>query len=169
MKPDWDKLMKQFADSKETLIADVDCTAKGQPLCETHGVRGYPTIKHGDPNALEDYQGGRSFKELKKFADELKPKCSPFNIDLCDDDEKAKINELAALGADALKEKIEAEEKKIEEAEETFKNEVEKLQKQYQDLSDAKDATVKEVKDSGLGLMKSVAAQIASKDAKEEL
>jgi len=167
MKPDWDKLMKEFKDDKTKLIADVDCTAKGQPLCETHGIRGYPTIKHGDPNNLEDYQGGRTFKDLKDFANTLKPLCSPVNLDLCEDDQKAKIEELMALPADDLAAKIKEEEKKISDAEETFKTEVEKLQKQYQDLSTAKDETIAGVKAAGLGLMKSVQAAAGAK--KEEL
>ena len=45
MKPDWDKLMDAFADSTTALVADVDCTADGKPLCDANGVRGYPTIK----------------------------------------------------------------------------------------------------------------------------
>ena len=92
MKPAWDKLMDAFADSKTALVGDVDCTAAGKPLCDSNGVQGFPTIKWGDPSALEDYQGGRDFDALKKFADEnLKPMCSPSNIDLCDDDKKAEI------------------------------------------------------------------------------
>ena len=59
MKPDWDKLSAEFADSKTVVIADVDCTAGGKSLCEEIGVRGYPTIKFGDPHNLEDYKGGR--------------------------------------------------------------------------------------------------------------
>jgi len=168
MKPDWDKLMKEFKDSKTTLIADVDCTAKGQPLCETHGIRGYPTIKYGDPNALEDYQQGRDLASLQKFAKELKPLCSPFNIDLCEDEEKAKIEELEKLGESELADKIKEEEKKIEEAESTFKAEVEKLQEKYTSLSKEKDDAIAAVKASGLGLMKSVQAKVKSA-SKEEL
>jgi len=156
MKPAWDKLMKKFADSKTILVADVDCTAAGKDLCSTHGVQGYPTIKHGDPSSLEDYKGGRDFDALKKFAEGLKPSCSPFNIDLCDADQKAKIDELMALSSDDLKEKIKTEEKKISDAEATFKKEVEKLQKKYETLNKNKEETVAKVKDSGLGLMKTV-------------
>lgn len=37
-------------------------------------------------------QGARTFDDLKKFAEEnLKPMCSPKNIDLCDDEKKADI------------------------------------------------------------------------------
>merc|ERR1712072_1677520 len=74
------------------LVGDVDCTAAGKPLCDSNGVKGFPTIKYGDPSALEDYKGGRDYDALKKFADEnLKPMCSPSNLDLCDDEKKAEI------------------------------------------------------------------------------
>jgi hypothetical protein len=68
MKPDWDKLIGEFKDSKTVLIADVDCTAAGKPLCDTKGVRGFPTIKYGDPNDLQDYEGGREYAALKVMA-----------------------------------------------------------------------------------------------------
>merc|ERR1712086_753941 len=121
-KPDWDKLMDAFADSETVLIADVDCTTEGKPLCEQFGVKGYPTLKWGDPSNLEDYKGGRDYKSLEKFAKEnLKPICSPSNIDLCDDEKKAEI------------------EKKVEEAEAAFKEGVEALQAKYQSMMDEKE------------------------------
>merc|ERR1711920_1171086 len=99
-KPDWDKLMEEFKDHKTALIADVDCTAEGKSLCETVGVQGFPTIKWGDPNALEDYNGERTYDALKKFAKEnLKPLCGPANLDLCSDEKKAEINALQALSS----------------------------------------------------------------------
>merc|ERR1712157_452428 len=86
--------MDAYADSKTALVADVDCTAEGKPLCDSHGVQGFPTIKWGDPSNLEDYEGGRDFASLEKFAKEnLKPMCSPKNIDLCDDEKKEKTQE----------------------------------------------------------------------------
>ncbi len=36
MKPDWDKLMAAFEGHKTTLVADVDCTAGGEALCQEH-------------------------------------------------------------------------------------------------------------------------------------
>merc|ERR1712193_157311 len=87
MKPDWDKLIAEFKDSKTVLIADVDCAAGGKSKCDEVGVRGYPTIKYGDPSDLQDYKGGRDYKALKKHAESLGPTCSPSNIDLCDDDQ----------------------------------------------------------------------------------
>jgi len=159
MKPDWDKLIDKFAGSATQLVADVDCTADGKPLCDANGVRGYPTIKWGDPADLQDYQGGRSYKELEKFAEEnLKPVCSPKNIDLCDDDKKAEIAKLQAMPLAELEAAIAAEEKKQEEAEEYFKAEVQKLQEKYQALSEEKDQKIEAVKKAGLGLMKAVKA-----------
>jgi len=162
MKPAWDKLTKDFADSKTAGVFDVDCTAAGKPLCDSNGVRGFPTIKYGDPNALEDYEGGRSYDDLKEFADEnLKPVCSPTNIDLCDADKKAEIEKFQAMSAVDLDSAISEKEEEMESAEKTFKSEVEKLQKKYEQLQKDKEAAIKAVKDAGLGLMKSVAAHAA--------
>mmetsp|Transcript_14768 Transcript_14768/g.24867 ORF Transcript_14768/g.24867 Transcript_14768/m.24867 type:complete len:155 (+) Transcript_14768:171-635(+) len=128
MKPDWDKLMGEFAGSATQLVADVDCTADGKSLCETVGVRGYPSIKWGDPSDLQDYQGGRDFDALKNFADEnLKPMCSPKNLDLCDDEKKAQITKYQDMSDEDLAAAISSEEKKLDDAEAEFKAEVEKL------------------------------------------
>jgi len=169
MKPDWDKLMAEYKDSTTAAVVDVDCTAAGKSLCDANGVRGYPTIKYGDPSDLQDYKGGRSLKDLQKFASEnLGPVCGPNNLDLCDDAKKAEIQKLQAMPAAELDAKIEEEEAKMEEAEANFKAEVNKLQEKYQSLSDAKDKAIQEVKDSGLGLMKAVKAS-APKADKDEL
>eukprot|EP00536_Pseudo-nitzschia_multiseries_P004848 jgi/Psemu1/189159/e_gw1.85.103.1 len=157
MKPDWDKLMDEYKDSETQLIADADCTAEGKPICDSNGVRGFPTLKYGDPSDLQDYQGARSYEALKKFIDEeLKPVCSPSNLDLCDDDKKKEIEALFALDTAALEAKIAEEEKKIEAAEEKFKSGVEELQATYQKLMTEKEETEAAVKAAGLGLMKSV-------------
>merc|ERR1711997_87524 len=92
-----------------SLVADVDCTAGGEKLCQKVGVQGYPTIKYGDPDDLKDYQGGRSYEDFKKFAAEnLGPTCGPGeNIDLCDEKTKANINKYAAMSPAELEGKIE--------------------------------------------------------------
>merc|ERR1712113_624778 len=109
--------------SPTKLVADVDCTAAGQPLCEKHGVKGYPTIKYGDPSDLQDYQGGRSFDDLKKFAEEnLGPSCGPNHLDLCSDDVKAKLETFMKMSAGKL-------EGKIRNAQKILKEEVPLMQK----------------------------------------
>jgi len=164
MKPAWDKLMTEFKDHKEVLVGDADCTADGKSLCEEVGVQGYPTIKFGDPSALEDYQGGRDFDSLKKHAEtKLKPSCSPSNLDLCDDAKKAEIVKLQAMSESDLESAISGKEKEISAAESNFKSEVEKLQAKYKGLQEEKEAAIKAVKDSGLGLMKAVKAAAKKK------
>jgi len=107
MKPAWDKLMTDFEGSTTSLVADVDCTESGKDLCETHGVGGFPTIKYGDPGDLKDYQGGRDYEELKKFASEnLGPTCGPDYMDLCDAKSKDKINKYMAMSTADLEAKI---------------------------------------------------------------
>ncbi|GKY98211.1 hypothetical protein MPSEU_000778800 [Mayamaea pseudoterrestris] len=159
MAPDWEKLAEGFDGDKVGLVAEVDCTAEGKSLCDANGIKGFPTLKFGDPNSLEDYQGQRSFKDLEKFAKEnLKPVCSPANIDLCESDKKKQINDYLKLDDATLDSKIKEEETKLTKAEEEFKAAVEKLQSDYQKLSEDKDKKLAEVKEAGLGLLKSVKA-----------
>jgi hypothetical protein len=167
MKPDWDKLASQFKDSTSVLVADVDCTAGGKSLCDQVGVRGYPTIKHGDPNDMQDYKGGRDFASLKKFAEGLGPTCSPSNLDLCDDSKKTQIQEFAAMGADKREATIKEKEAESAKLEADFKAFVDGLQKQYKEASDKKDKDIEAIKNSGLGLLKAVHAH--EKKAKSEL
>jgi len=99
MKPDWDTLAGEYADSKTVLIADVDCTADGKPLCEKHGVKGYPTIKtfaSGDSDGT-DYEGGRDLAALRKHAESLGPSCSVDNKDLCSAEDLVTLEKYAAM------------------------------------------------------------------------
>ena len=126
-------------------------------VSETHGVDGFPTIKYVDPNNLESYEGGRDLDALESFAKEsLGPTCGPANIDLCDAAKKAQIEKYLAMSHDDLKAAVAAETKKMDDAEENFKAEVQKLQDTYQKLSEEKDQAIAAVKEAGLGLMKSV-------------
>jgi hypothetical protein len=155
--------MDEYKDSKTAVVADVDCTTGGKSLCETHGIRGYPSIKWGDPSALEDYQGGRSLDDLKAFAAEnLKPVCSPSNLDLCDDEKKAEIKKFSDMSDADLEAAITAKKKEIEAAEEAFNTALKGLQEKYEQLQKDKDEGLKAVKESGLGLMQAVAAHAAS-------
>jgi len=169
MKPSWDKLMKKYAGNKEALVGDVDCTAAGKDLCETHGVQGFPTIKWGDPSDLQDYEGGRELEDFKKFAEEnLKPQCSPKNLELCDDEKKKQIGDIMALSSVDLEAKIAEKAKMQSDTEDNFKEEVDKLQKRYEFLEKDKKEKLEEIKNSGLGLMKAVMATKKS-HGKEEL
>ena len=168
MKPAWDKLMDAFADSPTALVADVDCTAEGEPLCGEHGIQGFPTIKYGDPTSLEDYEGGRDYDSLKAFADEnLKPMCSPSNLDLCDDVKRAAIEKFMTMSTEELTAAIAEKNAAIEKLNSDFESGVEELQKTYEKLMTEKDEGIKKIKDSGLGLMKGVLAASKAKGSDE--
>jgi len=157
MAPDWNKLMDEFNGHETKLIADVDCTADGKPLCEQVGVRGYPTLKYGDPDDLQDYEGGRDFASLHKHVeDKLVPMCSPKNIDLCDADKKAEIEKFQGMDKAALEALVAEETKKIETAEADFKKGVEGLQATYEKMTKDKDEAIEAIKNAGLGLAKAV-------------
>merc|ERR550517_2151108 len=98
MAPAWADLMEEYAGSPTTLISKVDCTADGQSLCQKNDVSGYPTIKYGDPNDLQKYEGGRDDSALKEFAAEnLGPTCSPDNRDVCDDAQIERLEKFEAM------------------------------------------------------------------------
>ena len=101
---------EDFADSDIVLMADVDCVGAGKELCNKNGVKGFPTIKFGDPNALEDYKGGRDEDSLRKFASELKPSCDVSTLDHCSDDQKEVVKTMQALDLDELKKMLSAAE-----------------------------------------------------------
>jgi len=99
--------MEDFKGSSTSLVADVDCTAEGKELCSTHGVRGYPTIKHGEVGDLKDYNGGRTYEDLKKFADEnLGPTCGPATLDLCPEADRARLENFMKMSAGKLEGKV---------------------------------------------------------------
>ena len=50
MAPHWDKVMAEInVPGSSTLVADVDCTAAGKPICDSNGVKGFPTVKLATP------------------------------------------------------------------------------------------------------------------------
>lgn len=150
--------MGEFENHETVLVADVDCTAEGKELCEANGVKGYPTIKHGNPDNLEDYEGGREYEDILKFAKELKPVCSPAKRDLCDKDDLAEIEKYEALPIEELEKQVTDAQKKIESAESKYKRQVESLQKKYERYTKTKDKKIAKIKKSGLGTKKSVLA-----------
>merc|ERR1719453_1673725 len=148
--------MQEYSGNANILIADVDCTTGGKALCSEIGVRGYPSIKYGDPADMQDYNGGRSLDDLKKHAATLGPSCSPQNIDLCDDAKKKQITEFTAMSADDRAKKIKENEDAMEKLEKDFSAFVEGLNKQYNEESEKKEKAVTDIKNSGLGLLKAV-------------
>jgi len=151
--------MEDFAGSPTALVADVDCTTEGKGLCEKHGVQGYPSIKHGNPDSLEDYEGGRTYDDLKKFADEnLGPSCGPDNLELCNDEMKALVEKFQKMSTGKIEAKIRKAEAKVAKLNEDFESLQKGLQNKYEAHEKSKDAKIADIKGSGLGLMKSCLA-----------
>jgi len=101
MKPDWDKLGTEYAGRDDVIIGDADCTASGQSLCQDKGVQGYPTIKYYDAEGEHDYNGGRSFDDLKKHVeDNLVQKCLLEDQSGCNEKEVKYIKKQEAKSAE---------------------------------------------------------------------
>eukprot|EP00657_Telonema_sp_P-1_P010640 TRINITY_DN515_c0_g1_i2.p1 TRINITY_DN515_c0_g1~~TRINITY_DN515_c0_g1_i2.p1 ORF type:complete len:198 (+),score=73.96 TRINITY_DN515_c0_g1_i2:395-988(+) len=145
MKPAWDRLMADYSDSASSVVGDVDCTVE-EDLCSKHNVEGYPTIKHGDPSALEDYTGGREYEDLADFAKgNLGPTCGLKSLDQCSDQEKKDIEQAQALSNDQLLDTLNKTKEAIRAAELEFDSGVAALEKKFEELSTSKEAKIKEI------------------------
>jgi len=106
MKPAWDQLGSEYADSSSVVVADVDCTVEND-LCSDYDVKGYPTIKYftaETPEKGADYSGGRSFDDLKKFVeDSLEVKCLVADPSGCNEKEVEFMGKWKAKGKDDAK------------------------------------------------------------------
>jgi len=161
MKPAWMSLKKQYQDHPTIVVADVDCVGAGKTMCDEVGVRGFPTIKYGDPGSLSDYRGGRTYKDLSDFAAQLRPMCGPANMDICSVEEKAQIELFRSLGAKEREEQIKERQSEVEKLEVEFKRIVDSISLRYKTAEKDKDAAVKAIRDSGLNLLKAVESHVS--------
>jgi len=171
MKPAWDELMEDYEGDRSILVADVDCIGDGKDLCTEFGVQGFPSIKHGDATNLEDYEGGRAYDDLKRFAStRLGPSCGPAHLELCTTEAKGLIEQLIETPLTDLEAAIAKLEDDLASEEANFEKKVEELQSRYEGLEKTKQERIKEIEASGLGLMKAVQAINFQKyDDSEEL
>jgi len=150
--------MAEFPPTANSVVADMDCTVH-KKTCGDVGVKGYPTIKHGNPNDLQDYKGGRDLASLQEFAREnLGPSCSPTNLDLCDAEQKAAIEKVMKMSDGRINGRIRKKEKTIAKAEADFKAAVEQLQKSHEAATKTKEDVIAKAKTSEYTIMKKVAA-----------
>jgi len=140
MKPDWDSLSSDYADSKKVVIADVDCTAAGKPLCDKYGVKGYPTIKYFNPpdEDGEDYKGGRDLPALKKFVEtELGPGCSADTKENCSEEQLKELQTYMDMAADERATKLTTMKDALKKAEDDHNELLKNLQEQFKASQDA--------------------------------
>lgn len=116
---------------------------------------------------MHDYEGDRGYEDMLAFATEnLKPMCGINNLDLCTESKRTEIEKLLNMSVDDLRAMVETEEKKITDAEAKFQAEVEKLQQQYENMSEELETAKKA---SGHQLIKSVLEKKKAGDVKDEL
>ena len=171
MKPDWDTLMTEYQDSSTVLVADVDCIGSGKDLCTKFGVKGFPTVKFGDPVNLEDYKGGRDLVTLQKFTSELKPSCNIETFEYCSEKEKSTIAIIKNKSVEDLKASVEEEADERKAVETLFETSVKRLQAEYQDGLTNKDTSLQEIATKyNIGIVKSILnTKESSFDKKSEL
>jgi len=140
MKPDWDSLSADYADSKKVIIADVDCTAAGKPLCDKYGVRGYPTIKYFNPpdEEGEDYKGGRDLPALKKFVEsDLGPGCSVDAKENCSEEQLKELQQYVDMDASEREAKMTKMKEELKTADDAHNDLLKNLQAQFKESQDA--------------------------------
>mmetsp|Transcript_53520 Transcript_53520/g.120638 ORF Transcript_53520/g.120638 Transcript_53520/m.120638 type:complete len:130 (-) Transcript_53520:63-452(-) len=96
--------MEEYKGSPTTLVAEVDCTTeRGRDLCAAFKVKGYPTLKYGEPSDLKDYDGPRSWDAFRKFAKtSLGPVCGPKHLELCNDKKRASMETYLQMSPEEL-------------------------------------------------------------------
>lgn len=172
MKPAWDSLAKSFEGSDKVLIADVDCTAGGEPLCSRFGVEGFPTIKVFNPpdEEGEDYDGGRDEESLIEFANtKLGPGCSADKLENCSEEEKAALKEVLGMSEEERTAELTKITAQLKSEEETHEALLKVLQAQYEESNKALDASKAELKPRAKLLKKAGAKPVQADAAKEEL
>jgi len=137
--PAWDKLTENN-EKEHVVVAKVDCTEENnKEFCGSNGVRGFPTLKYGNPNDLEDYKGARDYEALKGHLDALTPPCTPTNSEQCTEGDKKMLDSFLAIESKELDTQIEEHEKNLQDSQNNFELEVKKLQETYENLQKEKE------------------------------
>jgi len=171
MKPDWDSLGSTYADSSKVIIADVDCTAAGKPLCDKYGVRGYPTIKYFNPpdEEGEDYKGGRDLPALKKFVEtELGPGCSVDTKENCSAEQLAELDKYVSMDATERETKLTELKDALKKAEDDHNELLKGLQEQFKTSQDALEK-LKEDSAPTIKMLKAATPKAAATKGKDEV
>jgi len=171
MKPDWDSLGSTYADSSKVVIADVDCTAAGKPLCDKYGVRGYPTIKYFNPpdEEGEDYKGGRDLPALKKFVEtELGPGCSVDTKENCSAEQLAELDKYTSMDATERETKLTELKDALKKAEDDHNELLKGLQEQFKTSQDALEK-LKEDSAPTIKMLKAATPKAAATGGKDEV
>jgi len=105
MKPDWEKLKEQYADSKRVVITDVDCTTyEGKQICTEYGVTRFPTLLYWVKGEYQEYPGEHTYNAMNRFVeDELVGICLIGDLDGCSIREKKYIVKMQETGIEEVR------------------------------------------------------------------
>ena len=138
-----------------------------------NGIEGFPTLMYGDADFLETYDGSREFEEMYSFATSggLKASCSPKNLDLCDDEQKEKLEKLMAMSIEDLKTAVKEIDAKVEQMETDFDSSTDVLEEEYMGMMEKSKTKKDEAKkSSNYDVLKGVkAVKDQGKNDKDEL
>ncbi len=144
MAEDWNSIGQEFSNNTDVLIAEVDCTNEktgAHQLCEKNDVLGFPTLKYGNNLVLDEYEGGRDYKSLASFAKEsLGPVCGVNNLDLCDDEMKAKIDTYMKMSESELEKLINEKKEKLRDAKKMLEDGFDGLSREYDEVLGPKES-----------------------------
>ena len=148
--PEWAKL-----EHNEVVIAEVDCT-KNKELCAAYSVRGYPSLKYGDPNDLQDYKGERTYDALNEFLQTLGPPCDINTRERCSDRQLERLDEYQKLSVGELDQLLEDEASTRDEIETLFSESVEKISDQYQYVLKKRECLINKLAEYETGIINSL-------------
>jgi len=166
MAPAWQELANEYKGNESILIAEVDCTeSESTELCTKEGANGFPTIKYGDPDELQNYEGDRDYASLMNFAAELKPPCLPNRLTFCNEVQVAAIEKYLSMSKEDLDFAIMAANSKLEEIEQDYSNEQSRLKKLVDEAHDK--SILKQIEIADEQLMGVIRGFVAKKLAEE--
>ena len=123
LKPSWEKLAADYADSDTFLVAEVDCTTpETESWCQNvFDIEGFPTLLFGDPARdgvfLEEYEDDRDYETLADFAEEMfaTPLCNIDHLDGCPAESKEKLQHYMRMSSAEIDAELERIENEMEE------------------------------------------------------
>mmetsp|Transcript_25782 Transcript_25782/g.31610 ORF Transcript_25782/g.31610 Transcript_25782/m.31610 type:complete len:145 (+) Transcript_25782:207-641(+) len=101
MKPAWDQLGDEYADSSSVLIGDVDCTnVANTQMCGKLEIESYPTIKYWMDGNVKDYKSARDYATMKEFVEVVLQKpCDVVTLENCNDKETGYVKKMKSKSA----------------------------------------------------------------------
>lgn len=162
MEEDWKTLSEVMADNKRVMIAEVDCTSeKSEKLCEEQDIQGFPTLKYGDPDFMQVYEGERDLESLTEFAKTgLKLSCSPVYREFCSEDDLFRMDWFMGMQFDSLKELADKVDVKIAELDDAFDDSMDDLDTEFDMVSAKADEEKNQIMmESDYAIMKQVLAK----------